>query len=367
MPPRRQHPDQEISVLIIGPLPPAIHTCRNPVGGAAVNFAEMVRQLDRRNFRLEEVDITRPRVNLPRWVSCYVNVMTAMSVIRRVLLRVRESQVVLLNLAAGRVWSLGSAIWMICRLFRRPIALRLFGGDFAETYSDYSRLMRWWADTTYMRCGRVYVQTCEIIRRFPGHSNIHWFANTRDLTSPRTGPRPRVRKLLFISQLRMEKGLREALEACRTLPPECHLTVYGPPMPDTNFALFEGHHRASYAGVLSPSEIPAALISHDVLVLPTYFSSEGYPGVILEAMQCGRPVISTWWRAIPEVVEHEKSGLLVTPRSSEALKAAIMRLIRDPALYLKLCQGARARGEFFRSTVWYDRMAKDLRRLASGA
>ena len=79
MPPRRQHPDQEISVLIIGPLPPAIHTCRNPVGGAAVNFAEMVRQLDRRNFRLEEVDITRPRVNLPRWVSCYLNVMTAMS------------------------------------------------------------------------------------------------------------------------------------------------------------------------------------------------------------------------------------------------------------------------------------------------
>ena len=136
-------------------------------------------------------------------------------------------------------------------------------------------------------------------------------------------------------------------------------------MKNIDLALFEGYTRASYGGVLSPSEIPAVVVAHDVLLLPSYFTSEGYPGVILEAMQCGRPVISTWWRSIPEVVEHEKSGLLVAPRSVEALKAAILRLIEDPALYRKLCQGAKIRGEFFRSTPWYDRMANDLLRLVS--
>ena len=339
----------------------------NPIGGAAVNFAEMVRQLARRDFRLEKVDLARPRVNLSTWIACYVNVTKAISVICQVALRAGANQVVLLNLTAGRAWSLGSAIWMVCRLRRRPIALRVFGGDFAETYSRYSRPLRWWADITYMRCARVYVQTRQTLKRFPGYTNIHWFANTRDLSGSHVEPRRRVRKLLFVSQLRMEKGLRETLEACRFLPHDCHLTVYGPAMPNTDFSLFERHHRASYKGVLSPTEMPAVLADHDVLLLPTYFSSEGYPGVILEAMQCGRPVISTRWRSIPEVVEHEHSGLLVSPRSSEELKEAILRLIGDPVLYLKLCHGAKARGEFFRSGRWYDRMAKDLRRLTNDA
>ena len=367
MPFRAEQQDRAIRLLIIGPLPPVIGTRSNPVGGAAVNFAEMVRQLAQRDFRLEKVDLSRPRVNLSAWVRCYINVRKAISVIRQVAQRASYNQVVLLNLTAGRACSLGSAIWMVCRLLRRPIALRVFGGDFAEAYSRYSRPLRWWADSTYMRCGLVYVQTRETLRRFPGNSNIHWFANTRDLSESPIEPRRSVRKLLFISQLRMEKGLRETLEACRVLPRDCHLTVYGPPMPNTDFTLFERHNRASYGGVLRPSQIPAVLADHDVLLLPTYFSSEGYPGVILEAMQCGRPVISTRWRSIPEVVEHEKSGLLVSPRSSVELKMAIMRLIGDPVLYLKLCRGAKARGEFFRSGGWYDRMAEDLRCLASNA
>ena len=364
---RVQQQDQAIRVLIIGPLPPSVGTRHNPIGGAAVNFAEMVRQLERRSFLLEKVDLSRPRVNLSAWVSCYINIRKAVSVIRQVAQRASDNQVVLLNLTAGRAWSLGSAIWLVCQLRRRPIALRVFGGDFAETYSRYSRPLRWWADITYMRCERVYVQTLQTLRRFPGKPSVRWFANTRDLSESSVEPRGSVRKLLFISQLRMEKGLRETLEACRVLPHDCHLTVYGPPMPNTDFSLFERHNRASYGGVLRPSQIAAVLADHDVLLLPTYFSSEGYPGVILEAMQCGRPVISTRWRSIPEVVEHEKSGLLVSPRSSEELKMAIMRLIGDPALYLKLCQGAKARGEFFRSAGWYERMAIDLRCLASYA
>ena len=101
---------------------------------------------------------------------------------------------------------------------------------------------------------------------------------------------------------------------------------------------------------------------HDVLVLPSYWEVEGHPGIIIESLQCGVPVISTKWSGIPEVVQHEKSGLLVTPKSVSAVKSAIHRMIGDPELYRELCNGAHARGEFFRSRVWYDRMAEDLRR-----
>ena len=84
----------------------------------------------------------------------------------------------------------------------------------------------------------------------------------------------------------MKKGLGEALEACRQLAPQIHLDVYGLRMEDTDFTLFDRHTGATYGGVLSPQEIPAALARHDVLILPSYWDSEGYSGIILEALQC---------------------------------------------------------------------------------
>lgn len=352
-----------LRVLIIGPMPPAVPTAANPVGGVSVNFEEMVRQLQQRCCVLHVVDLSRPRINLPRWHIWSNKVATIVRVIYRVCVLARHNHVVFLNVTAGSFLMLGSCIWMICTAGRRPLALRVFGGDFADRYDRYGRLMRWWANRTYMRCALVFVQTQEIVRRLSGYANVRWFPNTRNLQQPPVAHRAVVRKFLFVSQLRMDKGLGEALEACRDLPENCHLSVFGPHMPDTDFSLFDNHQRATYRGVLSPDEVPNVIAQHDVLILPTYFNVEGYPGIILEALQCGIPVISTWWKSVPEVVEHEKSGLLVAPRSTTALKDAIAKLMTDPELYQRLCRGARARGEFFRSTAWYDGMEADLRRL----
>ena len=105
------------------------------------------------------------------------------------------------------------------------------------------------------------------------------------------------------------------------------------------------------------------LCEHDLLLFPSYYSMEGYPGVILEAFQCGLPVVAARWRSVPEIVEHEENGLLVEPRSAAAVRSAIERLLADPDLYRRLCKGAERRGEYFRSAVWHDRMAADLRGL----
>ena len=352
-----------LRVLIIGPRPPAVPTAANPVGGSSVNLEEMVRQLQQRCCVLDVVDMSHPRMNLPWWHIWCNKVAVFVRVIYRVCVLARHNHVVFLNVKARTFLMLGSCIWMICTAVRRPLALRLFGGYFADWYDRYGRLRHWWANRTCMRCALVFVQTQEMVRRLSGYTNVRWFPNTRNLQQPPVANREVVRKFLFVSQMRMDKGLGETLEACRDLPENCHLSVFGPHMPDTDFSLFDNHQRATYRGVLSPDEVPNVIAQHDVLILPTYFYDEGYPGIILEALQCGRPVISTYWRGVPEVVEHEESGLLVAPRSTTALKDAIARLMTEPELYHRLCRGARTRGEFFRSTAWYDRMEADLRRL----
>ncbi len=76
----------------------------------------------------------------------------------------------------------------------------------------------------------------------------------------------------------------------------------------------------------------------DVFVLPSL--SEGTPISILEAMAIGVPVIATAVGGIPEQIEHEKSGLLVSPGDPDSIVEAILRLLDNPELGTQLTRRA---------------------------
>jgi glycosyltransferase involved in cell wall biosynthesis len=77
-------------------------------------------------------------------------------------------------------------------------------------------------------------------------------------------------------------------------------------------------------------DVPAVTAALDVAVLPSYREAQGL--AILEAMALRRPVIATAVGGVPEMIEHERSGLLVPPHDSAALAAAIARLLTDHPL-----------------------------------
>ena len=348
-----------MKVLFIGPLPTAGHA----IGGSRTLFAETVRQLELRGFEPDIINTSRPRSGLPRWRMRLIGLVVLMRVMWGAVMRAPRSRLVFLNMSSHSAIGVAPAVWLICKVARRPMALRFFGGMLPELYRGYGYLRRRLADLTFLRCPLVYFETHYLLRAFGSPPNFRWLPNTRDIAPPQRAPRSEVRRLVFAAQLWMNKGLAEALEACRSLPEGCRLNVFGPVMRDTDLSLFEGHPRAAYGGALEPSEMIRTLSEQDLLLLPTYRAHETYVGVIVEAFQCGVPVIATRWGDIPELVQHEVNGLLVEPRSVDSLKAAIGRLLDDPELYRRLCEGARTRGEVFRSRHWYDEVARDLRAL----
>lgn len=78
-------------------------------------------------------------------------------------------------------------------------------------------------------------------------------------------------------------------------------------------------------------DVPRWLQALDIFVLPSY-GCEGVPQSVMQAMACGLPVVSTTVGAIDEAVIHERTGLLIPPRQTEALTAALVRLMSHPDL-----------------------------------
>jgi glycosyltransferase involved in cell wall biosynthesis len=150
------------------------------------------------------------------------------------------------------------------------------------------------------------------------------------------------------------------MEAVSKLPAEICLDIYGSEMPDTDMELFEKYERCSYRGELKPEEVPSVIAHSDLLLLPTYYSGEGYPGIILESLQCGTPVIATYWQDISEIIQDGVDGLLVRPRSVKEIVAAVLRLRDDRQLYNKIVEGTLIRGEFFRTKKWHQTIENKL-------
>ena len=349
-------------LLFIGPMPPGPESRNEVIGGARVMTARLAEGLRERGFEVDVLNSARPRPNLSRGKILCRELTAGLRVFGAALWRIRRADAVLLSVSAYSAFTVGLAVWLIAAASRKPMALRLLGGAMSEIYPRYGRLRRRIADRTFLGRAVVLVESQRLCADLGNRPNVRWMANSRDVRPPFDRAPDRPRRLAFISQLRMAKGLGEALEACRSLPEGCSLSVYGPAMPDTDFSLFDGHPCASYEGALDPEDVPRVLAERDLLLFPSYYRGDGYPGIIIEAMQCGLPVVAARWSSAPEVVEHEKSGLLVEPRSVEELRSAILRLIADPALYRRLRAGAAERGDFLRSGRWHDLAAGELRR-----
>jgi glycosyltransferase involved in cell wall biosynthesis len=103
---------------------------------------------------------------------------------------------------------------------------------------------------------------------------------------------------------------------------------------------------------LSDAEVIAILQRAMALVHATTVDASGqarehelFGLALVEAMACGCPVIASCVASLPEIVEHERQGLLVPPNDPAAIGAALRRLAAEPDFWARLSAAARRRVE----------------------
>ena len=274
---------------------------------------------------------------------------------------------VLFNTSAGGLLRSGAIVRSACKARGVPLMVRVFGGDLELLADEASERTRQTFERSTLMADRVLLQTHSLCDRFKSSDDcrrVRWWPTTRNAARSH-GVRPdQARRFLYVGPIRPEKGILEAIEASERLPEGASLTLVGPPHGDFTMQGVDLGSRCEYREAPPEGGVDELLQNHDVLVFPSYHQREGMPGVILEAMQAGLPVISTRWRAIPELVEDGTNGVLVAPKCPNGLGAAMRRLIETPTLFRRLREGARITGERFRSVHWEPKLVRWIHELA---
>ena len=151
---------------------------------------------------------------------------------------------------------------------------------------------------------------------------------------------------LLIARLLAEKGIREYVEAARSLhkkyPSVCFLLV-GPVDPNPGGIRIEEVHAWHDEGIIeyrgAVDDVRPIIEQTSVYVLPSY--REGTPRTVLEAMAMGRVVITTDSPGCRETVVDGNNGFLVPPKDVSALAEAMEKFIKQPELIQPMGKAAR--------------------------
>lgn len=152
---------------------------------------------------------------------------------------------------------------------------------------------------------------------------------------PRPAPATRVALpeppyVLFAGRLTVEKGVRLLPDLAAALG-DVPLVVAGEgPLGPLLAAAARRTPTLRLLGRLEGAAFAALRAAAAVVIVPSLFY-ETYGYAVAEALLDGRPVVASRIGALPELIEHERTGLLVEPGDAAALAAAVRRALTDPA------------------------------------
>lgn len=170
--------------------------------------------------------------------------------------------------------------------------------------------------------------------------------------------------VLFVGRIVETKGVYDLLEAFSLLDVDARLCVVGEGDRDGVKARARDlgiDHRVDIEGEVAHLSLPGYYTSADVFCLPSY--SESFGMVVLEAMACETPVVTTDLDAIRTYVTDGREGLLVPAEDPEAIADRLRKLAVNPERRRTMGRSGRQRALDFgwgRQAAHFERFCADV-------
>ena len=193
------------------------------------------------------------------------------------------------------------------------------------------------------------------VSRADDHRKVHVVPNGVDATAfaPVADASKLAGAVVSVGRFVEKKGfevLIDAVSAVARSGVAIHLTIYGdgplrPLLEERIAAAGLGDH-VTLAGECTQTELQRALPRHMLFALTPYVGDDGdrdgLPTVLVEAMACGLPVVTTDVAGIPDLVHHGLNGIVCPPRQSAPVADALRSLLADAPARRRMAAAARA-------------------------
>ena len=168
----------------------------------------------------------------------------------------------------------------------------------------------------------------------------------REQVKRRYGVGPYEKLVLFMGRLVPQKGVEYLIWAVPSIVQshaEARFIITGDGWSRNHLeslATSTGHgEKIRFVGFISDSDLVELTMSADVLVVPSIYEPFGIAA--LEGMAAGVPVVAGNVGGLAEIIEHERTGVLVYPRNAESIAWGVNRVLSDPEYSRWLTQNAK--------------------------
>jgi glycosyltransferase involved in cell wall biosynthesis len=352
------------TLLFVGPQPP-------PIGGSPLTVQAMLEELALYPSVRVKLINTSPGLDVRKKMTGFnfEKVWRSGIILPKYLYQIPGCDAVVVFANDLFAITLAPVLLLAARLFRKPFYLKPVGAGLDLYINRKSKILREYLLAVLRTADGILAQTQLLKEDLSklGCPNAYYLPGCRPLAAiaPIQRDESSDLRLIFLGHITRLKGPLVLLEALKSLSQSCDKKItcdfYGP-IHDEIHADFtralEATANARYCGVAKPGTAPQLISGYDALVLPTYYDTEGHPGVIIEAMHAGVPVISTQVRTFPELITHGSNGFLVPQKDSAALAESIRIMAIDPSLRKKMGELNHLKGIEFRADTVVERMLK---------
>lgn len=258
-------------------------------------------------------------------------------------------------------------VYLLAKISNTKVNYLVIGGWLSEFLSN-KKLHR------YMLKGinGIYVETDHLLNNLSKYNfkNLHKLYNFRMVDIEKIKPSKNIDKnikLVFMARVHPMKGVDVLFDIDKSIKKiginNVSIDIYGQILESYKDEFFKKIKASNinYRGAIEPCNIYDVLPSYDLMLFPTKYYTEGFPGTILDAYISGLPVVATNWLNAKEFILNEETGFIVEFDHHELYIQTVLNLLANSHKIDELKHNVVLRRKIYSlSSVW-DTLQKSMK------
>jgi glycosyltransferase involved in cell wall biosynthesis len=233
-------------------------------------------------------------------------------------------------------------IFFLAKLLKKELYFVAIGGWLAD-FVKHHKLV----NSILKKFDKIFVESKAIVYELKeyGYKNVRYLFNFKTFNFERDdfsiNSNRKALRMIFLSRVMWEKGMDIVEYIAKIIDKEQHplsVDIYGPIQEDDKddiLKMISKYACLTYCGVVSPDEVHKTMSGYDVLLFPTHWDGECFPGVILDAFITGIPIIASNWKYNAELITNDV-GYLFNIGEEQQIIDFTLKLYNEPILLHKL-------------------------------